>query len=464
MISYIPIFVIVILLFVHAIYGYPLSVGDKQWFYPVIFNLKNSRDLIHPFLHPFSLTDLRFNWHGFMFPIIQEKFNIFNDYYRIDFSSVCLIFVNSSLLFIFLLVNFKKQAVDKWISVLFLPSVALSIYTYQAGRPELVISTFLLLDCFIRRKDWDLGYLYEAFISATLLVISPISFILHYLFWMSVSKDSKGFNSKLRIYYYGLVPVFVFIYFEVFVVNFNFFEWIQGITSHASGMTFYSSSWSWKIYSGYLWGEPKIPYVILAICYCLLVFAENSRGAINNIAALLFILFSYWYAIREPVHIYNIIVFIPMFIILDIFYSRGSIFFIRWPKVIILVFFSITCINALIYETILGAFSDLRYGIPPSALVKSMQDVPADATIETRPCFYLIDQFQHKKIINTSGFAPDNKYNGDFVFLPQFEIGSIKRDNIPQIPGYCVVDYSIHFYPSKMFYDWAFIKYKKCNS
>ena len=75
-------FLFSIFLIIQAHHGFPLPVGDKEWFYPVLQNLYNNNELSHPF------QTLNSKWlvygyqypHGFLFPRIQNLFNYHNSY------------------------------------------------------------------------------------------------------------------------------------------------------------------------------------------------------------------------------------------------------------------------------------------------------------------------------------------------------------------------------------------------
>jgi hypothetical protein len=450
---------ILLLLFFQAIKGYPLPVGDKDWFYPVIFNLKVNNELSHPYQSPISQLDFRFIWHGFFFPIAQNFFNIFYEYHRVEFSSICIVSINC-----FLILFLLKAKLSHW----FLTPIALSVYLYQIGRPELLVSTVLLIDLIVKARIKNYNSVYRSFISATLFVISPVSSILHYFFWLSIEKNEQGLFNKKNVLYLLLTPFIVYCYFKIFVTGFDLQDWISGIFMHRKAYSSDALVDGIQTYAGYLWGERRIPYLIFGLVYCI-IFLINSKGdKINIIASIVFILLAYWFGIKEGIHIYNIVTFIPVFILIDNGFTNkkqhGNSTFkvaINNIRFIFLGLLSVTCFKALAQETIFYGYLNIKHGTLPAFLIKSMQNIPKEKIIELPTYFYFANN-KNSKILQNQQFSELAKYSGDIVYISQFNIGAVKKENMPKIPGYCITDYSLQFYPKQALYDWSYIKYEKC--
>lgn len=451
-------------LFFQSIQGYPLPVGEKDWFYPVIFNLKLNGELSHPYTSPIHETDLRFMWHGFLFPIAQNFFNIFDEFHRIEFSSICIVFINC-----FLILLLLKPIFSHWLLV----PVALSVYLYQIGRPELLVSTVLLIDLIIIKKNKFIirSFVYRPFISATLFVISPISSILHSFFWLSIEKSKQGLFNKNNLLYLILAPLIVYCYFKTFVTGFDFQEWISGIWYHKKQYGSDILEDRIHMFLGHLLGERAIPYMLFGFLYCILFFI-NSKGDKNNkFASIVFLLLTYWFAVKQGIHIKNFAPFIPIFILInnefinkkDHEYSTIQVA-IENIRFIFLVLLSLTCCKALAKETFLHGYLNIKYGNPPGFLINSMQNIPKDKVIELPSYFYFADNNKHKKLLRNKPPSEDFKYKGDVVYISQFNINIVKKENMPQIPGYCITDYSLQFYPKWTLYDWSYIKYEKCSN
>jgi hypothetical protein len=259
-------------LFYQSIQGYPLPVGEKDWFYPVIFNLRLKGELSHPYTSPIHETDLRFMWHGVLFPIVQNFFNIFNEFHRIEFSSICIVFINC-----FLILLLLKPILSHWLLV----PIALSVYLYQIGRPELLVSTVLLIDLIIIKKNKFIirNYVYRPFISATLFVISPISSILHFFFWLSIEKSKQGLFNKNNLLYLILTPLIVYCYFKTFVTGFDFQEWISGIWYHKKQYGSDILEDRIQMFSGTYWGKEQylICYLDFYIAFYFLLIQKVTR-------------------------------------------------------------------------------------------------------------------------------------------------------------------------------------------
>jgi hypothetical protein len=93
-----------------------------------------------------------------------------------------------------------------------------------------------------------------------------------------------------------------------------------------------------------------------------------------------------------------------------------------------------------------------------------MQNIPNDKVIELPSYFYFADNNKHKKLLRNKPPSEDFRYTGDVVYVSQFNINIVKKENMPQIPGYCITDYSLQFYPKWTLYDWSYIKYEKCSN
>lgn len=449
---------VVMLLLIQSVYGYPLPVGDKDWFYPVIFHFNKTADLSHPFQSPISHQDFRFLWHGFLFPNVQNIFNVFGDYYRIEFSSVSILIINC-----LILVTLLERKVRR----LLLVPVALSIFIYQMGRPELIVSTVLLVDFYVRTVWKRCGWLYNSFVSATLFAISPLSSLFHFLFWVMVEKPGKSITNKFGLLYFVATPCLVYIFFFVCNPGFGFVDWILGLLSHSNIHQSLAQPNNLSQFSGYLWGERRIPYLILGFLYCLLFMIATVSGFVQIAVAFIFSFCVYWFGIKNAVNIYNVVPFVMLFLLHD---GRSVATDSKWFSlqltckfigIVVLVLLSVTCLKAIVIDTVQQAYLNLKYGNKPDALIASMSAVENYKTIEVPKAFYLLDN-QHKKILQTRGYVNGAMYTGDVVFLTQFDVGVIIENNLPKINGYCLVDYRVHFLPMGVLYDWSFLKYEKC--
>ena len=114
LISFFLLIALFLIKFVVAYQGFPISLGDKEGFYPVTFNYAINNKFIHPFICYTceNITDnpleRPFNNHGFLFPLISGELFLFDNYERIETSNIILFLINGVLFIAIIRVNTLK--------------------------------------------------------------------------------------------------------------------------------------------------------------------------------------------------------------------------------------------------------------------------------------------------------------------------------------------------------------------
>ena len=228
-ISAITLLCLTLVLGTSAFYGFPISLGDKEGFYPVIHNFSVLNDFSHPFLcytceeRLGNPLQVKFTNHGFLFPKVQAFFLFFDDYERIETSSTIIFFLNGVLFLFLIRVNNLRTF------VVFI--IAISIFLYQIGRPELIISSVLIIDWYVtKNKYFNYPIFFSSLFSSILFCISPVALILYFPYIMIKNNyhDIKC-NYYMNYLYFLTTPILVYVIFYIFVTQFSFIDWIQGI-------------------------------------------------------------------------------------------------------------------------------------------------------------------------------------------------------------------------------------------
>ena len=133
-----------------SFFGYPIAMGDKEGFYPVIFNLFEKNQFIHPFLchlcenYVSNWSNIPWTNHGFLYPTLLSKFIIFNEYERVELTVIFFLIFN--------LFFCMKIILDKSINSYLIYIVFFALNLFQVGRPELLVTTVLLIDLYFSKK------------------------------------------------------------------------------------------------------------------------------------------------------------------------------------------------------------------------------------------------------------------------------------------------------------------------
>lgn len=450
---YLPIVAIIFLLLTSSVLlmassnGYPIAVGDKQWFYPVIYNIKNLNELSHPFLSPIISENNNFVWHGFLFPIIQSLFVYYDDYSKIELSSVIIWILNC-----FLFIKIIKVTNVKSFAIFI---ISAAIFNYQMGRPELLVSTVLLIDYYLEKKGYhERGPIFASFISATLFCISPVSFIIYFFFNLSKVEDIKNASNLKNPIYYILTPLFVYIYFILTVKDFTFSAWMKGIYAHSKILTGAKSS---SDYDGYLFGNLFLPLLFVGYLGCLVSLVSSIKTKTQFVFNALFIFVAYWFSIRTALQIYNTIPFVP-FILISSGKNENALSKINF---IIILLFSFYCAKGITLNKTRDMLITIEKGNPARLLEESIKNVELNKTIQLPSEFYIYGMNRPYLILDKEVALKGKNYSADVLYFSQVSVGYLTESTIPRVDGYCLKEKRVNL-NSQVLYDWSYLKYEKC--
>ena len=434
-------------LLVAASNGYPIAVGDKQWFYPVIYSIKHLNQLSHPFLSPITSDNNNYVWHGFLFPILQSLFVYHDDYSKIEFSSV-IIWILNCLLFIKII---KITGIKSF--AIFIISAA--IFNYQMGRPELFVSTVLLIDYCLEKEGYhERSPIFTSFISATLLAISPVSFIIYFFFTLAKIEDIKKASNLKNPIYYILTPLFVYVYFILTVNDFTFSAWMKGIYAHSKVVTAAKSS---NVYEGYLFGNLFLPFLFVGYLGCLISLMLNIKTKAQFCLTALFIFVAYWLSIRTALRIYNTIPFMPFILI----YSRKHENVLSKINFIIILFLAFYCAKGITLNKTRDMLITIGKGNSFIFLEESIKEVELNKTIQLPSEFYIYGINHPHLILDKEVALKGSNYSADVLYFSQVSVGYLTESTIPQVDGYCLKEKKVNL-NSQVLYDWSYLKYEKC--
>ena len=479
LIAFMILITLFLILVVSGFYGFPISMGDKEGFYPVIYNLNSTNDFSHPFMcytcdeRMGNPLNTKFTNHGFLFPIIQSSLLFFNEYHKIETSSSLIFLING---FVFIcLINLK----NKRHFLVFI--ITISVYLYQIGRPELVISLILAVDWYLTKKQYfNSSIIFPSFISAVIFCVSPVALILYFPY-MALKNNFHKINTSYywNYLYYILTPLFILITFHLFVNQFTFLEWIKGILGasnhyHPANILpgeFYEKYGhsSLNEYFTYLFkGSRFLPLLFIGIFICFFGLAKQSMKSnrIIKFFTLLFIALLIWFGLRRPIFIYNIVAFIP-FILLILDNENNLVSKINNT---LLSIFAFACASSIIFYSMIIPIYTLNNGKKVEDLRDSMHKVSKFRTVQLPKQFWM-----HSRKTKNIGFlyaSPNSKetdhYFGtkglyaDILYFSGYNLKRTRNDVIPEIEGYCIDEVNLNLSKIKLF-DYSYLKYERCN-
>lgn len=474
LVAFLVLIVLFLILGISGFYGFPISLGDKEGFYPVIHNLSSNNEFSHPFMcftceermgNPFKT---KFMNHGFLFPWIQSSLLFFSEYEKIETASSLLFLINGFVLIYIINLKVKKNF------IIFI--IGISIYLYQIGRPELIISLILAVDWYItKQKYFNYQIILTSSISALLFSVSPVALILYFPYIFLKNNYFKLDNKYyLSISYYLLTPILIVLIFHLFVNQFTFFEWIQGLIKASGhyhpvnilpGKNYedFGHSSLHEIFIYFIKGPRFLPFLFICIFVCFFGLIKDciQTNKLIILFTLIFISLLFWFGIRRTIFIYNILAFIP-FILLMLKEDES-----RFSKInkILLSVFSLACVASLLFYSIYKPIYTLIDGNNVKDLKYSLATIEDTQTVQVPKEFWMHSS-KKKNIgfITTSPFNKESKssFYADILYFSELSLGKIKNRDVPKINGYCVDDVKLRL-SNITLYDYSYIRYRRCN-
>lgn len=463
--------IIILTLWFSGYFGYPLPLGDKEGFYPVIFNFSVSGEYSHPFMcytceeRMGNPENKYFSNHGFIFPKTLSSLFFFDSYKKIETSSINLLLINFSLL----LIVFHYFNIFDYVKF----TILFSFFIFQIGRPELLVSTILILDFYVSKKNYFKKDIYLiAFFTATIFCISPLSAVIYFVYNQIknrfISIESKYY---LSIVYYLLTILLIIILFYIFVNEFSFYTWIFSILKaggHHSNEFFdinkilnpgflygnFSEYWTYIIK-----GPKSIPLLFLAIICVIILLLENfsKLNFFDKIFLFAFFILLYWFALRRPIFNYTIIGFIPfLFLVID----EKKTLFLKYKK-ILLNFFFLACFSSLTIFSLVTPILYLLKGIKPDTLEESLHKIQKPETISIPKQFWMFSNKDDNITFQLKSNPYQENFNDTYVYVSSINLKGTK-DKLNKIKNYCIDEIKVKNEFFRL-YDYSYIRYKKCK-
>jgi hypothetical protein len=450
-----------IIFMILAFNGLPIAVGDKQFFYPVIQNLKTLQQFNHPFLSPISENDYSYIWHGLLYPYTEAKLSFTDSYPNIHLSSVTIFVINS-----ILTIKILKPNLYGYIGV----PIFIAIYLYQMGRPELLVSTILLIDALARTTSKNSLYL-DSLISALLFLTSPLSAFLHRLFIISFTLKTDDQFFKKSVIHLFISCFFVILIFNFLNPQFSLTTYLTGLyrAAYIHGDTQFN--WSYSSYVPYLFSEKTLPNLFISIIIFILSAASLRFSLITGISRAFLLASIFWFGIKNVVNIYNFVILIIPFLIMQNEISHpklfwNNLFIKRWvPRVSLALWlmFSISIGHALLYHYMYIGSIQIKYARGPFDLADRLNNIPCHDSISIPQQFYFLVKTCNSPNIQQWDHWSKRQYQEDHVFISQYDIGTIERGKIPELRDYCLSYQDVNYRPLGVYEDWAFLHFSRCK-
>tara|TARA_B110000503_G_scaffold37140_1_gene60722 strand:- start:1680 stop:3146 length:1467 start_codon:yes stop_codon:yes gene_type:complete len=470
-ISIIILFILTLITLVAALNGFPISIGDKEGFYPVIHNIKTVNEFSHPFMcytceeRIGNPLNEKFTNHGFLYPLVHSFFLFFDEYEKIETGSTIIFLINGILFILLIGINNLKSF------VIFI--ISLSFFLYQIGRPELLISSILIIDWFITKKNYfNYPEIFLSLISAVLFCINPLSLILYFPYIAIKNHHFKiDSNYYINYKYFLLTPFFIFICFFLAVDQFLFIDWIKGMIN-ASKHYHPASLLSDDTYSKYghtslneYWtyfikGPRFLPLVFLCFLSFYISLINNCLGSDKKYKffVIIFLLLITWFGLRRPIFLYNVYAFVP-FILLILNFDNN---FISKLSKIFLSFFFLLCSVSIIFYSMFIPFITILVGNDVKTLKNSILKTGSTKTIQMSKMFWMHSQKGDNIRVITSSINNTKIFDADVIYFSSLELRYINEQQIPEIKGYCIKEIKLQSLKIKL-YDYSYIKFIKCS-
>jgi hypothetical protein len=430
-----------------AVEGYPIPIGDREWFYPVIFNLLNFGNLAHPNSSPIGEQGGNYIWHGFLFPVIQQIFSISNKYSQIEFSGVIIWLINC-LLFI-LVVGIRS------FPSLIIFIISVSIYSYHIGRPDILVSTVLLLDWYLYKKNYyGKPLILMPLVLSIIFCISPLVPLV-YIFIMAIRYEKINYTylNFENLKYILLFPLYIYFLFLMSVSDFTIIEWFEGIIKHAFSI---SSASPGGDFHYYLTNMQYLQYIFIVMAAGFLILIDRSTRSLTHLGLLVaFCFLIYFFAFRSAPLIHKAVQYVPAVILLYNYENK------KLSKLIILllVCFSIVCVKGM-YGKVFDLSLALKRGHSANYLEESVNSIPAGKVISLPSQFFSLANKNQIVVLDRNKLL-EPKSGADILYFSQMSVGYIKNLNDFKIKGYCLTESRVN-YNSQVLYDWSYLRFDKC--
>ena len=456
-------FILFVIKFISSYYGFPISLGDKEGFYPVTFNYAFNKELIHPFLC-FTCENILgnphekpFTNHGFLYPILLSKLMFLKNYEQIEISNIILFLLNGIIFLGIIKVNSFK--------LFFIFIISLSVFLYQIGRAELLVSTILLIDLYItKNKYFNYPIIFISLILAILFCISPLCSVI-YFYYAYIKNDFYKIKIKYykNIFIYINVPIITFIIFNLFVNDFTFIDWVSGLWGKKGHHTnIYSENYmnvdfvEYWIY--FIRGPSSLPVVCIAYFVIFLGLLRTCQKAkidyIFFVVVFLFLIL--YFGLRRPVFIYNAMPWIP-FILLLLNFNIGLTAKFNFFLISIFAGF---CSISIFYIALYKNIHTILNGNSALSLKVSLSKIDEKYTVKIPKQFYMFSK-KGKNISLLHPVSPKEHFSEDIIYFHQFDLYLI-GESVPIIKGYCIDEKYLNN-SSSLLKDYSYIKYIKCN-
>ena len=320
--------VIFLIQFRLSLWPLPVPAGDAFWFYPIATNYNLHHVLANPFGSPISGTDLRFRWHGWIYPYVLAwltttlRLPLFT-------CDLLLVALNTGLA----VLSLRAFIVPRYHSPEGLIGLALllpTVYLYCFGmacRPELVAFP-LVTAIAISTSTWlcrpSLLILSCGVSFGLLMCAQPTVGVLATLLWLSyIVAVLPAKELLLRIGGVGALSLTLFCALTQFLYPYGLGDWLSGVTAHARMLSLGSDSH----FAQYFLFNLRRPLAALQIAVVIYVcfrawrcFRAPAAKASPTVWVLLgaTVAYSWFVGVRLPHTSYNVLFFVPLMMVIAV--------------------------------------------------------------------------------------------------------------------------------------------------
>lgn len=350
--------------------GSVLILGDRLWFQPIIYNYAENSQLAHPFMSPVTSSEGvggPLVWHGWMMPqamgALTKALLPEGSITQSSFSThVLALIVFTGFAFLF------KARVRA--SALYLP-IFLTLFLYQAGRPDLMASLILLAFLWLqkyRRHTWHV--VSTALLLAAAAASSPNAAIM-LAFYCTLKELTSGRPRHAQWRYLlvllVLAPAFLATLTAIFT-DMDIREWLAGLATHSQWLLGRTDG----SILGYYVYNPLLPFMFIFVAITalwLITLLRQPRMSGAWPVALIFVGFFYVSALHAPAMVYNLAWLMPL-----VFYDLANLS--RTPMALVIAIALAFSFSAILLT--FGKVANLHNGVPALRLVNAVENLPDD--------------------------------------------------------------------------------------
>ena len=314
-------FPLILIDYLKILYGVYLPDGDALYFYPIYISFANNYELANPFMSPIQEGGGPLTWHGWLQPMLLGQMARFigGDFFGARFSEILIKYIG---LFFFIISCNSVMDKNKFLVYCGLV-IAYVAFDSFLGRPELLSALIILVWLYFYRlsTSWWSGAFLSGITLGLIAITQPTVAGLSMCMLFFWKLDTLSFNRKiiLTMGVIVLLSLFISISMTVIFYPYHMHDLLMGIMQHAALLKARGDTDKFLSYWFLSPTRPMHGLIIFVSVYIIGAGVLKKSYNFLTVLAFIMLLFIIWYfSIRIPAANYNVMAFVPIFVILGV--------------------------------------------------------------------------------------------------------------------------------------------------